>query len=431
MRQIHVQVKRRDEETVLRLGEEHEAFSPMATSVRRADGSEWSMIFMNLPNDRVGAFVDAVAGRVEDTEFVLIPRGTIPFRKPISAFHEKVRSVSHRSSLELVLGSLQSVGSWKGMLLYAVFSGIVAAYGVIFVTSYLLTAAMLIAPLGAPAMVSVVGVTIGDWKMFQRGLVRFWVAIAVLAAAAWTLGMAYPLDISTATMEQISSLSIWSVLLAVVGGAAGAQSQVQSDRDSLVTATATGFLVAVALSPPSAVLGLAAAVGRWDYAAQMAFIVVLTYFGILVGGWISLTIYEVRPGQETMRRGSGQVRTALVAAAVLIGVAMVVWQSRQSPRFVKGDLSRDAVSLARRAVGEVPGTRLLEADAHFTRRDLRGSGDREALLLSVVVEQTLGGIPRDSVESMVRTAVQNRILSSTPQVIPYVQVSVLPGPAMQ
>lgn len=429
MRQIQVRVRREREDAVLRIGEENGAFSPVAVTARQHDGPEWSLVILNVPNDRVGAVVDAIECVVDEVEFVLVPRGTIPFRKPVAELGAEVRGVSRRSTLELVLGSLQSVGSWKGMLLYAVFSGVVAAYGVISSTSYLLTAAMLIAPLGAPAMVSVIGVTLGDWKMLWRGFLRFWSAIVVLLISAYALGAAYSLDISTPSMEQISSLSLWSMLLAVVGGAAGAQSQVQSDRDSLVTATATGFLVAVALSPPSAVLGLAVVIGRWDYVGQMSFLLVLTYFGILVGGWLALSIYTVKPGQESARRGSRRARTALVVSAVLVGLALVGWQSRQRPQFVKGDLSRDVVALAQRAVEQIPGVRLLEVDARFTRSDLRALGEREGLILSVVVEQTIEGVPSDHLQTEVRAAVEDSIRGHTPQVVPYVQVTVLPSPS--
>ena len=427
MRQIQVTVAPAHEEAVLRLAEGHGAFSPAAASVRTGGGGERSMVFASLPNDRVGAFVEAVEGAVEHAEIVIVPRGVLPLHTPIGDVHEKVRDVAPRSTVELVLGSLQSIGSWRGMLLYALFSGVVGAYAVIFSTPWLLTAAMLIAPFGAPAMVSVVGVAIGDWTMLRRGALRFWVAVAVLAATAVALGTAYGLGVSTQAMEQISSLSTWSVLLALVGGAAGAQALVQSDRDSLVTATATGFLVAVSLSPPTAVLGLSVALGRWDYVAEMAFLLVLTYFGILAGGWASLRLHGVVPATESAGRGSAGVRTGLVAAAALLAALLVAWQSQQGPRFRKGDLWREAVSLAREGVASVPEVRLLQAEAEFTRPDLALPGGGEALLVSVVAERRGGGAPDSLLERRIRAAVEARVRAELDRVHPFVRVTVLPS----
>ncbi len=188
------------------------------------------MVFLNLPNDRVGKFVKAVEEEVKDAQFVLVPQGTLPIQTPLEDVEERVRDVSHLSTLELVLAGLQSIGSWKGLVLYALFSGVIAAYGVIFDVSYLLVAAMLINPMGAPAMVSVIGVAVGDIRMFGRGGLRFLVALLVQAVSAMTLGFAYTVHTTTSTMEQITNLSVLSVLLALVAGAAGAQAQVQADR---------------------------------------------------------------------------------------------------------------------------------------------------------------------------------------------------------
>ena len=215
MRQLHVQVRPDRAERVLQLGKEHDAFSPAAVQVQRENGETWSMVFLNLPNDRVGDFVEAVTGEVEDAQFVVFPYGALPVQTPISEMHPRVRTVAPRSTLELVLSSLQSLGSWKGMLLYSLYSGVVAAYGVIFNSSFLLVAAMLIAPMGAPGMVSVVGAAVGDWRMFGQGMLRFFAAVAVLVASAVALGLAYRLDYSTAVMEQITSLSTWGVAVAV------------------------------------------------------------------------------------------------------------------------------------------------------------------------------------------------------------------------
>ena len=410
---------------VLEVAGEHKAFSPTAVRAEREDGQEWSMIFLNLPNDRVGSFVWAIRDEVEDAQFVIIPRGSLPIQPPFDQVHQRLRDVSHRSTLELVLDSLQSIGSWKGMLLYAAFSGVVAAYGVIFNTSYLLVAAMLIAPMGAPTMVSVVGVAIGDWRMFGRGALRFLAAIAVLVASAVALGFAYGLSFSTSIMEQITSLSAWGVAVALVAGAAGAQSQVQSERSSLVTGTATGFLIAAALSPASAVLGLAATIGRWDYVALMAFQLSLQFVAIALGGWLALLIYGVHPGDPSTGRGSSRWRSALVGGVALAVAALVAWQTQRAPRFLKADLSRQAVALARRAAEAVPGVRLIGADAGFTRPDLQPDST-EAILVEMTVENT-GGAPTEAVESAVREAMKRRIRTEMPQVVPFVSVTVVPG----
>jgi uncharacterized hydrophobic protein (TIGR00271 family) len=426
VRQLHVLVRADQARRVIALGAEHDAFSPVSMRAEREEEGDWRMILLNLPNDRVGEFVAAVAEAADDAQIVLFPGGSIPVQLPLDEVHPRVRSVAHKSTLELVLASLQSVGSWKGLLMYALFSGIVAAYGLIANASYMLVAAMLIAPMGAPLMVTTIGTAIGDPHMARRGALRFLAAIAVLVGSAVVLGYAYRLQSSTALMEQVTSLSAWTVLVALTAGAAGAQSQMQSERSSLVTATATGFLIAAALSPTSAVLGLSIPLRRWDYAGLMVFQLGLQFAALVVGGWLALLLYDVRPGDTSAGRGSRAVHAALAAALVVATVALTFWQVEHAPRFVKADASRDAGRLAQRAIRSVPGARLVQVRTEFTRADLdRAPG--EALLVSVVVEQSSPGAERSAVESAVREAVRAAVAGELPGVTPFVDVTVLPA----
>lgn len=427
MRQLHVLVRAEKARRVVELGHEHDAFSPAALPAERAEEGEWRMVLLNLPNDRVGGFVRAVAGEVDDAQVVLFPQGSLPVQLPLDRVHPRVRSVGEKSTLELVLASLQSIGSWKGLLLYSAFSGIVAAYGLLVNASYMLVAAMLIAPMGAPLMVATIGTAVGEPRMAGRGALRFGVSVGVLVASAAALGWAYGLRVSTALMEQVTGLSAWTALVAMVAGAAGAQSQVQSERASLVTATATGFLVAAALSPTSAVLGLSVPLGRWDYAGLMAFQLVLQFAALVTGGWLSLLVFGVRPGDPGAGRGSRSARTALAAVLVAATAALAAWQVRHPPRFLKADVALDAVRLARDAVRSVPGARTVQAEARFTRAD-RDAGPGEGLLVTVVVEQASPGAERAATETAVRAAVRARVAGELPGVTPYVDVTVLPAP---
>lgn len=438
MKLLEVQVRSSDVEDVVRLAERYRAFAAThhGVTVRGEDG--WERVLVNVPNEEVGPFVVAVGDAVEEAEFVVPATENIPIGTPLGNIRDRVEDVSSRSTLELVLDVLQSVGSWQGMLLYAVVSGVVAAYGVIFNLSYLLTAAMLIAPVGAPVMVCVVAVSMGDLWMLRRGAIRFAVSILVLAAAAAVLGFAYGLSASTEMMETLTNLSVWSALLGVAGGAAGAQALIQAERDSMVTATATGFLVAVSLSPPSAVLGLAVALGRWDYVALMTFLIILTFFGIMLGGWAALRYQNVRPGRPSAERGSRSVVRVLVALVFLAVGGLVGWQSAQGPRYDKADRARYAAQSVHDAIDAMGGYHLLTADARFTPDDADWLEDEEALLLTVVVTDTAARAAADPAadqavdraaidrrEEALRAAIRREVAASVPGVRPFVELTVL------
>lgn len=425
MRRVQVQVRRGRLGRVLDLAREHGASSPVAWDAAAGEGEEWSVLVADLPNHRVGDFVARVEEAAGEARFAFAPRGVIVLGTPLAEVRTALREVERRSTLELVVSSLQSVGSWRGMLLYAFFSGVVAAYGVIFDVAYLLVAAMLIAPMGAPAMVSAVGTAMGDPWMVGRGAARFAAAIGVLVGAAALLGLAYGLSQSTPLLEKVTSLSRWGVAVALVAGAAGAQSQVESSRASLVTGTATGFLVAAALSPTSAVLGLSLVLRRWDYTGLMAFQLALQYAAIVTGGWLALRLYGVRPSDPSAGRGSARGRAAVASLLGAALLALVLWQAAQGVRFRKADSSVEIEELAREALRSLPRARLLDATAAFTRPDL--AGPRESALIRVVVEDLSDPASPAELEAAVRGAVVRRLRAEMPEVVPFVTVTVVPG----
>lgn len=423
MRLVQIQVPLEHADRLRSLAASYSAVWSSLVRAERAEGEQTVLLSVSASNDRIGELVAAVIEQIPGSELVLVPRGVLPVEPPLDEVDRHVHQVTRRSTLELVLSSLQSLGSWRGMLLYALLSGVVAAYAVVFDAVYLLVAAMLIAPMGAPAIVSVVGISIGDLRMSGRGAARFTVSVAVLVLAAAAFGALAGLDQSTETMEQLTSISRWSALLAVVAGAAGAQSQIQSDRSSLVTGTATGFLVAAALSPTSAVLGLSVVIGRWDQASVMTFQLTLQFFAIATGGWLVLTVFGVRPGDPTVGRGTRRSRSVLIGGVSAAVVGLIALQSAAGASYAKADLSRRAVSIVREAVREVPGARLVTVSARFTGPvDLtRRTGP---LLVTIAIAPGVGGPePADEVEQRVAAAARAALAHRIEGIAPFVVVT--------
>lgn len=433
MRSLQVQIRSAFIDTVLSLASEQGAESLTAVRAERVhrggseDPQSWSLVFLTLPNDRIGRFIDLVRGEIDDAEFILMPVGALPLNTPMDRLDEQVRDVSRLSTLELVVASLQSIGAWRGMLLFSVLAGIIAVYGLIFDVAYLLVAAMLINPMGAPAQVAVIGLVIGDARMFGRGGLRFLVSLLVQAATATAIGFAYGLSVSTAMMDQVASLSNWAVLVALAAGAAGAQTQVKSDRDSLVSGTAAGFMVAAALAPPAAVLGLAIPLGRWDYVGLMGFLLTLQFLAIAAGGAGVLYLFGIRPDQASVGRGATRRRGVLALGVVATAAGLVLWQVGREPRFQKADLSRTALEIARDAVEQVPGAFLIDSSSRFTRND-RDRNNREGLLFEITVEGDSGSPAADLLESQIREGVGHLVTERMVGVIPFVRVNVVPGP---
>jgi hypothetical protein len=422
VRHVQVHTSAGGADRILEIGREHGAVSPVRLpSV--GDGGGTQVVLLTLPNAAVGEFVRQAGEAVDDARF-LIFREVLPVSTPLDDVRGRLRDVDHRSTLELVLGALQSVGSWKGLVFYAVFSGIIAAYGLLVNAGYMLVAAMLVAPVGAPVMVATVGAAVGDVRMIGRGAVRFVAAVAILVVAAVAMGYLYGLDASTGMMEQVTSLSVGGALVALVAGAAGAQSLVQSERASLVGATSAGFLVAAALSPTAAVLGMSIPLQRWDYVGLMGYQLALQFAALSLGGWLILVVYGVRASDPTAGRGSGMLRWMSAAGLAAAAAGLLALQLALSPRFTKADVARSVAEAAVREIRTIPGSSLVEVDARFPRSAPHGDG-RHVVLVDVRVEAFAGAYSDDAeIDTLVREAVRRAAASVRPAVGALVNVSV-------
>lgn len=90
---------------------------------------------------------------------------------------DQVTDIETRSPIEIFLSGLQSIGSWKGFIGYSVITSIVVWIGLFTNTSYLLVAAMLIAPFAGPAMNTAIATARGDWPLLKEGLIRYFISI--------------------------------------------------------------------------------------------------------------------------------------------------------------------------------------------------------------------------------------------------------------
>lgn len=383
------------------------------------------LVVLEIANDRLDDLVRAVSRAGIAGRWVILSEDLLALRTPDLAGIDRDLDVAPRSAMELLFGALCSLGSWRGLLIFAALSGLIAGYAMLLNASYLLIAAMLVAPLGAPVLVTVVGGACGDLPLVARGALRFVVGCGVLVAAAALLGALFGLDRPTELMEQVATLSLGSALVAVAAGIAGAESQIRSSRTTLVTATATGFLVAAALSPTSALLGFALVLGRGDYAAITSLQLALQFAGLVVGGLCAFAGRGIRPDSLLGRGASRRVRWGTAGAAAGLVAGLVAVQAIAGPAFVAADLSREAGETARAAIARIAGVDLVRLGLPLTAADVDPA--RAEVLFDVVVLARGPEAPA-RVEAEVRAAIEREVFALDPRLLPLVEVTVLAPP---
>ncbi len=424
MRQIYVEVPHDAADEAESKAHEHEGINVWrveATSQR----DDVALLVAHLPNKEVGPYIQSL-DEIDGVRITLIPRGVVAFHPPAGDAPDEVTDVSVRSPIEIFLAGLQSIGSFKGFVGYAISAGVVVWIGLFTETIYLLTASMLIAPFAGPAMNTAIGSATGNVKLLRRSLLRYGLGLFITAASAALLSLLMQQRIATQLMVATSQISIVSLLLPLVAGAAGALFLVQSERDSLVSGAAVGVLVAASLAPPTGLLGMAIVIGEWGFVKSAIFVLVAQLMGINFSGALVFRLFGLKPrGTRFMGGKKWMFPLALtLSAAVLAG--LFIWQYTSPPELQRSSRSQRAAYEMRQAVDESGLGDPVEVTARFTRAEISGQNT----LLGVVYVQR-ADTARAGNEAIARALterIQGRLLDAGFDVTPLINVTVLDPP---
>ncbi|MFB6199109.1 MAG: TIGR00341 family protein, partial [Halobacteriaceae archaeon] len=228
------------------------------------------VIYFPLPAKAVEPVLDGLkeVGLGDDAYTVVVDAETVISRrfeklKERYEEEEKEERISRQELRARAEGLLPDTGMYLALTLVSV---IVATAGVLLDSPAVVVGSMVIAPLIGPAMATAVGSVIDEPDLFRRG-VKLQViggGGSILAAAIFAIlvkeSFLIPPGIDLVAIEQISGRAtpgVLSLAVAVGAGIAGALS-----LSATISASLVGVAIAVALVPPTAVIGIGIAWGR-------------------------------------------------------------------------------------------------------------------------------------------------------------------------
>ena len=427
MRQLLIEVQSGKGQAILELAQEFRGANLSSIAANSPRGAI-DLVVAYIPNSQVEAFL----GKLEDFKelhITLIPRGVMPLRPPVEEVPDKVINVEHKSPLEVFLAGLQSVGSWKGFIAYAIAGGIIVWIGLYTNSSFLLVAAMLIAPFAGPAMNFAIATARGDGLLIKKSLIRYSSAIAVSVIVTCLLSLIFGQELATDSMISTSKVSAVSVLLPLVGGAAGALNLVQSDRSSLVSGTAVGMLVAAALAPPAGTVGMAIALGTWDMALNCGFLLLLQLVGINLAATTVFRLYGLSARGARYKRGSKWIFPVSLGITTAILVVLLSLQFSLGVDLQRSSLEQRANAQVQQIVKDSNLGELVMSSVSFTRADISG---QNTLLCLVYVQRPEGiDLSERQISDRLTTEIQNSLMQQDYQATPLVNISVLKPPEIE
>ncbi|WZL87639.1 DUF389 domain-containing protein [Salinimicrobium sp. 3283s] len=368
MRQLIIKIAKGHKDEVLKSIEEFEGKNTIYLPQDEQD-----VFVIYLPNRTVNNFLKRI-DEYEEPEISLIPRGVITLYPPASESPGQVADVQPKSSLEIYLGGIQSVGSVKGLIGYSFAAGIIVWIGLYTTTIFLLVAAMLVAPFAGPAMNAALATAAGKMPLLKSSLKRYGMAIGIGILASFLMTVIFPLETLTPLIVEVSHVSKVALLLPLISGFAGAINIVQSERDSLVSGAAVGILVAASLAPPVGLVGAGIYMMDWEIVWSSVFRIILQLLGIHLAATLVFYFFgRVTPGGVRFLKGNKKL-TYLTTAIVTLGIgAMMVWQFSQPPFLRKASMNTELTEELDKELNKLDYIEVIGKDVNFTNTMINGN----------------------------------------------------------
>ena len=261
------------------------------------------------------------------------------------------------------------------VLIFAIF---IACLGLNLNSTAVIIGAMLISPLMGPIIGMGLAVGRADLELLKRSLTNYGVSTVISVLTAALYFKLTPLTEAQSELLARTSPTLYDVLIALFGGAAGILALSTGGKGNVIP----GVAIATALMPPLCTAGYGLAMGEWSFFFGACYLFFINTVFIALATYLGVRLLQFKPKQFVDKARLAVVNryiAVIVVVTMLPAVYMTTQIIRQSvfenhvKQFVKQELNH-------------PGTRILSEQA-----------DRETKTLDVVA---LGAaLPNDMIEA--------------------------------
>jgi len=200
-----------------------------------------------------------------------------------------------------------------------VLSTLAAAIGLIEDNVAVVIGAMVIAPLLGPIIAFAFATSLGDRELMWDSIRTASTGLLVAFGLSLLIGLLWPVNLDSREIMSRTDVGFDGVALALASGAAAVLS-----LTTRLSSTLVGVMVAVALLPPTAVLGMLVGSGQWPLAAGSVLLLAVNLVCVLLSAKLMFLLRGVKPRTWYERAKAKQsVALYLLLWAVLLGVLMI------------------------------------------------------------------------------------------------------------
>jgi len=289
MKIIEVIVNAGHEDTLRSIAEQHEVVDFWTSSIGEEDRVVVNMIVRPEKRQVVLDALQSAIGSTEGARINVLPlEVTLP--RPVEKEDEDDgRRVT--STREELYNEIEKGAKLDGNYLLLVFlSTIVATIGLVENNVSVIIGAMVIAPLLGPNIALAFSTSLGDTSLMWSALKTSFAGLGLAMVLSYVAGMLLQIEPLGSEILARTDVGVSGVVLALASGAAAVLSLATGISSALV-----GVMVAVALLPPTATLGMMLGIGEYEYALGAALLLAVNVVCVNLSAKLVFLYRGVKP----------------------------------------------------------------------------------------------------------------------------------------
>jgi uncharacterized hydrophobic protein (TIGR00341 family) len=251
------------------------------------------------------AVVDALQSQLggsDTARIIIMPVDAVLPRKEDAAEADKGRTPSGSQTREELYNGIERGARLDSTFLMLVFlSTIVASIGLIENNIAVIVGAMVIAPLLGPNIALAFSTSLGDRELMWQALKTNLAGLSLTLVMTIAIGMIWPTYLNSFEILVRTDVKPDGIVLALASGAAAVLSLATGLSSALV-----GVMVAVALLPPAATLGMMLGSGQFNLALGAALLLAVNVVCINLAAKLMFLLKGVRPRTWLEKRKARQ-----------------------------------------------------------------------------------------------------------------------------
>ena len=318
MKLIEVITDKRNMGPVTSIADQHEL---EINWIGAPDQQDRQLIRLLVNDAKRQSVLDALQGLLGESSRILVLQleAALP-RKEKEPSDEETRKTVTTTREELYNDVVRNANLDSTYLLLVFLSTVVVAIGLLEDNVAVVIGAMVIAPLLGPNMALALGAALGDMALMWQATKTTIAGVTLALSLSIIIGIIYPINLESHELIARTDVGLDSVVLALASGAAAVLSLTTGLASVLV-----GVMVAVALLPPTATLGLMMGAGQPRLALGAALLLAVNIVSVNLAAKVVFWVRGVKPRSWLEKQKANQsMVTYLVLWAVSLLVLLVV-----------------------------------------------------------------------------------------------------------